>query len=371
MALLAFRNLFQSKARLVISTGGLALALLLVLALDAILTGSETQLTNYIRHGGADVWVSQSGVRNMHMATSTLPARVGDEVRSVPGVAAATSILYTTSFVLTGSERHIVYVIGLPADATMGVPWKLREGRALPRPGEVVIDDSVASASGTQLGAEVQILNHAYRVSGLAEGTANIVNSIAFISAEDFVKLRGGAGVVSYVLVKVAPGNGAADVARSISSRVPGVTVQTSSEFAASERKVVSDMVIDIAAIMNLTGLMIGLAVMALTIYIATLSRRAELGLLKAVGARNRDLYGAVLAQSGMALVLGLVASVALVLAMSLVVPLVRPQMGMELTLGSVAKVTLMAIGIAAAASVLPVRQIASLDPAQVFRRKL
>ena len=37
MIRLAFRNLFQNKARLVISVGGVALALLLILSLDAIL----------------------------------------------------------------------------------------------------------------------------------------------------------------------------------------------------------------------------------------------------------------------------------------------------------------------------------------------
>ena len=371
MLLLAFRNLFQSRTRLLISTGGLALALLLILALDAILTGSETQLTNYINHSGADVWVSQSGVRNMHMATSTLPAPVVDRVRAVPGVADAAPILYTTSFVRAGTDRYIVYVIGLPEGARMGAPWKIREGSALPRTGEVVIDSSVARASGTRVGDTVRILNVPLRVAGLADGTANIVNSIAFVTSSDFDRLRGGTGVVSYVLVKAAPGSNPDGVARAIAGAVPSVTVQTSTQFAASEKKVVSDMVVDIAAIMNLTGLMIGLAVMALTIYIATLSRRAEFGLLKAVGARNRDLYTAVLAQTGISLVLGLATSIALVLLLSIVVPAVRPQMALELTLGSVLKVTLMAVGISAVASVLPVRQVARLEPADVFRRKL
>jgi hypothetical protein len=39
MLLLAIRNVFQGKVRLLMSTGGLALALLLVLTLDAIFTG--------------------------------------------------------------------------------------------------------------------------------------------------------------------------------------------------------------------------------------------------------------------------------------------------------------------------------------------
>lgn len=371
MLLLAVRNLFQSKAKLVMSTGGLALALLLVLALDAILTGSETQITAYINHAGADVWVSQSGVRNMHMSSSTLPAASADRVRSIGGVQDVTPIRFLTSFVQTGNDRHIVYLIGLPPNATMGRPWKLAAGSGLPRAGQVVIDGSVARATQTRVGDTVRILDSSYRVTGLAAGTANIVNSIAFISIADFQKLRGSPEVVSYLLVRDRNGRSPEQVAAAIGSALPGVTVQTRAAFAASERKVVSDMVIDIANIMNLTGLMIGLAVMALSIYTVTLSRRAEYGLLKAVGAGNRELYSVVLAQSFIALVLGLGLSVLLVLALSVAVPLVRPSLGMELTAGSVIKVSLMALAIATVASVLPVRQIANLDPASVFRRKL
>ena len=371
MLLLAYRNLFQSKSKLLLSTGGLALALLLVLALDAILTGTETQIAAYINHSGADVWVSQSGVRNMHMSSSTLPAATAARVRAVSGVGEVTPILFLTSFVQTGNDRHIVYLVGLPPDAAMGRPWKLAAGAALPQPGQVVIDSSVAKTTNTRLGDSVRILDNSYRVSGLAEGTANIVNSIAFISLADFQKLHGSASAVSYLLVRDANGRSREQVAAAIGSALPDVTVQTRSAFAASERRVVSDMVIDIANIMNVTGLMIGLAVMALSIYTVTLSRRAEYGLLKAVGATNRELYSVVLAQSFIALVLGLGLSVLLVLAMSIVVPVVRPSLAMELTAGSVIKVSLMALVIATVASILPVRQIANLDPASVFRRKL
>ena len=371
MLVLAFRNLFQSRAKLLMSTGGLALALLLVLALDAILTGSETQISAYVNHAGADVWVSQSGVRNMHMSSSTLPAATADRVRSVSGVGEVTPILFLTSFVQTGSDRHIVYVIGLPPNAATGRPWKLAAGSGLPTTGQVVIDSSVAKASSTGIGDSVRILDSSFRVSGLADGTANIVNSIAFISIADFRKLRGSGDAVSYLLVRDGSGRSPEQVAAAVGSAVPGVTVQTSSAFAASERKVVSDMVIDIANIMNITGLMIGLAVMALSIYTVTLSRRAEYGLLKALGAGNRELYSVVLAQSFIALVLGLGLSVLLVLALSVAIPLVRPSVGMELTAGSVIKVSLMALVIATVASVLPVLQIANLDPASVFRRKI
>ena len=73
--LLARRNLSQNRVRLVASIGGVALALSLVLALDAIFAGVSNQLTAYIDRAGADVWVGQAGVRNLHMVASSCPRR--------------------------------------------------------------------------------------------------------------------------------------------------------------------------------------------------------------------------------------------------------------------------------------------------------
>jgi hypothetical protein len=104
MIRLAFRNLFQNKARLVISIGGVSLALLLILSLDAVFTGVERQITAYIEHSGADIWVSQEDVFNMHMASSSLPDSVARKVKHAR-VATVAPILYLSNNVVAGEER--------------------------------------------------------------------------------------------------------------------------------------------------------------------------------------------------------------------------------------------------------------------------
>src|SRR3990170_7367700 len=94
--LLARRNLARNRVRLLVSVGGVALALSLTLALDAIYAGVANQLTAYIDRAGADVWVAQTGVRNLHMVASWLPESATAEVRAVDGVAEVTAILYST-----------------------------------------------------------------------------------------------------------------------------------------------------------------------------------------------------------------------------------------------------------------------------------
>ena len=73
MIRLAIRNLIQNKTRLLISVAGVGLALTLVLAFGAIFTGGQGRLTVYIDNAGADVWVSQEGVRTLHMSPPPPP----------------------------------------------------------------------------------------------------------------------------------------------------------------------------------------------------------------------------------------------------------------------------------------------------------
>lgn len=369
MVRLAFRNLFQSKIRLVISVGGVALALLLILALDAIFAGVEQQVTAYIDYSGADIFVAQSGVRNMHMASSALPSSALSQVRAVPGVESVTPILYLTNMIVAGQERSLAYVIGLPPDPAAGGPWRVVEGKAVPAAKEAIIDRGVAIKSGVGIGDKVKILGQEFTVAGLTEGTVTLINSVAFVSKADFARLRGDAQTVSFLLVKVEPGQSPDSVAAQIEADVPDVTAQSRPAFAGQERKVIKDMSTDVISIMNLVGFLIGLAVMALTVYTTTLARRAEYGMLKALGARNAHLYGAVLAQAFYSVVLGFALGLILTLLLSLVVPRLGFNLELDVSAASLVKVGGVSLVIASISAILPIRQIAGLDPAMVFRR--
>ena len=368
MIRLALRNLFQNKVRLVISVGGVALALLLILALDAVFTGVERQITAYIDHSGADIWVSQEDVRNLHMASSSLPDSVARKVKLVPGVASVTPIMYMTNNVVIGDERDLAYIIGLPEEAELGRPWKVSSGRSLPGKKEVILDHNVAEKSGIGLGDEAEILGEDFEVAGLSEGTASLVSSVAFISMDDFEKMRSSSNTISFLLVKVGEGESPQVVAARIRAQIRDVTVQTGSDFAAQERKVVKDMGTDVITIMNLIGFLIGLAVMALTVYTSTLARRSEYGMLKALGARNADLYRTVLAQAILSVALGFLFGLTITVALSLVISIFASNLALEVSLNSLLKVSGVSLVIAAFSAMLPIRQIAGLDPAMVFR---
>ncbi len=366
---LAVANLVQNKTRLVISVGGVALALTLVLFFGAIFTGAEGRLTVYIDRAGADVWVSQEGVRTMHMSESALSTSVVDEVKAVPGVEEAVPILYTEGMIGANGKENIVYVFGVPPEASMGRPWRIVEGVAEPGPGEIIIDHAIASEMGVAVGDQLTVVGTQMTVAGLTSGTSTLVSSVSFVRFEDFAQVRGGGDVISFVLVKVKSGESSAAVSSLIAERVSGVTVQTREEFASQERQLVKDMSADIISIMNTAGYLVGLAVVVLTIYIATVARRREYGVLKAMGVRNGRLFQIVLVQALVTVGLGLAAGLSLTLLLSVVIPQFNELIILSISTSSLLRVTVISAFLAGAAALLPARQLAGLEPVTILRR--
>ena len=366
---LAIANLVQNKTRLVVSAGGVGLALALVLFFSAIFTGAEARLTVYVDNAGADVWVSQEGVRTMHMSESALPMSVVDEVRAVPGVADAVPILFTSDILDANGNETISYVFGVPKDATMGTPWRVVEGASEPGPGEIIIDHAIAQQMGVGVGDEVQAVGQQMRIAGLTSGTSSVASAVSFIRFEDFANQRGGGSVISFVLVRIAAGESAQAVSDQIAEEVDGVTVQTKEQFASNERALIKDMSADLISIINTAGYVTGLAVIVLTIYIATVARRREYGVLKAMGVRNSRLFQIVVVQALVTVGLGLVAGLGITLLLSIVIPRFNELIVLSISARSLVEVAAVSALLGGIAALLPARQLAGLEPVTILRR--
>ncbi|HET7450839.1 MAG TPA: ABC transporter permease, partial [Gaiellaceae bacterium] len=278
---LARRQLLARRGRAFGGVVGIALALLLVLALKAIFAGLETRMTAYIDGSGADVIVAQQGIASMHMTESALPAAAVVAVATVPGVATATPILYKSGYVEAGDRSGIVAVVG-------GGPIpNLVSGRR-PGRGEIVLDRALAARLSVGLGDLVRVLGMRLRVAGEVKGTAAINGSYSFVARPTLSRQFGGRNSVSYVLVRARDGVAAATLAQRIEARVPRVTASTRAAFAASERSLVGQMSTNIVRGMILVGFIIGVAVAGLVAYSATLAQLRDYGVLRALGLRAR-----------------------------------------------------------------------------------
>jgi len=368
MFYLAWRNLWQSKTQFMMGVGGVALALVLMLALDALLAGSEEDLTAYIIQSGADVFVAQEGVKNMHMAASAITWRDLRIASHAEGVASASPILYTTTVIETDRADVLSYIIGFDPTEPLGGPQKLLAGTTRLKEDEIIIDEAVARSQDLNLGDTIDIFGDTFTIVGMTKGLTNIINSVTFIRLEDFQKLRGDEAV-SYALLKVKPSYDPREVAQIITARNPdGVLALTQDDFAGEEKQIIKDMSIEVLNLMNASGLLIGLAVTALTVYTSTLHKRREYAVLKAIGANNRHLYRVVISQAFLSLVIGAALAIGLVWLMGLVLPQFIAGFNLALSRESMLRVLLASLFIGVIAALVPTWQVARLDPARVFR---
>jgi putative ABC transport system permease protein len=364
---LAWKNLTQNRTQFLLSVGGVALALLLMLSLDALLAGSEEDLVAYIEGSGADIFVSQDGVKNMHMAASAITNQDVRRAAHAPGVASASPILYTTGVIKAGDTDILSYVIGFDPGEPLGGPGHVIMGESNLGRDEAIIDDAIARKQKIGLGDEVEIFGENFTIVGLTKGMTNIINSIAFIHLKDFQEFRPGDSL-SYALIAIEPGVNPQKSAAAINARSDDVLALPVADFSREERQIIKDMSVEVLYIMNMSGLLIGLAVTALTLYTSTLRKRQEYGVLKAIGARNRHLLTVVTTQAILSLAIGFGIAVGLVWVLGLALPLAVPGVGLALTQTGVTRVLLASLLIGVVAALTPTWQLSRLDPAQVFR---
>lgn len=362
---IARRNLFAERRRALLGIAGVSTALLLVLALNGLFAGSMRQISRTIDASPADVFVAQAGVRNMHMVYSSIPVATVSRVRATPGVVWADPLLYDLDALVGPSgKRQASYIFGF-VPGSRGGPRRLEAGR-LPAVEEIVLDRAGAARIGARVGSTIEVFGARWRVSGLTQGLTNIVNTVSYVRLEDFARARNLTGIISYVLVGTR--GSPETVSRRIAAET-GLSALTRAQFSQQERRAVQDMSTDLMRIMTLAAFLIGLAVIALTLYAATLSRLREVGMMKAIGARTTRLVRIVIAQAAWTVGAALALAVPATLALGWILERASGTISLTLQLSAVLTAGAAAALLGALGAIVPLIKVAHVDPATVFRR--
>lgn len=364
---LAWKNLVREKTRLVISVGGVAFAVLLILLIQALYTGLLGQATSYIESVDADIWVAQADTPgDFFHSISLLPAQTETALARVPGVERATPLVgRPVVFTYEGKTRDF-FLLGVDPRSGIGGPPSIVSGDGSLRKGEIVIDRVFAHNTGIGVGDALDIRGVTFEVTGIAKGGNAVTSQFAWTSLADSAKVLESEGVANYFLI----GTDAADsgVAERIERSVRGTKAMLQSEFIDENTSDLREGFLPIVYILVLVAFSIGTVVIGLTIYTATLEKRREYGVLKAIGFSNRRLLAIVFSQSLVAGVLGLITGVAATFAFAAVLERILPSFVATFRARDVAIVTAAVLLMSILSSFVPARPVVRLDPSQVFR---
>lgn len=372
---LAFKNLFHDKLRLLITLSGVAFAVTLVFVQIGLFLGLLDNATITIKKLDADLWVTSRNTPNVDFATP-FNQTLGQRVRSIPGVERADNmIVWFMMMALPSGARETTVVYALEDFERWNMPWKTVEGSPadLRRGDYIIMDESSEKRFGPfQVGEYREVLGRRLKIIGRTEEARSFTTTpISFMDYSlaqslDTQNLR---GQTTYILVKLAPGADVEAVRTEIERRLPFNDVYTGDEWAKRSR----DYWVESTGIglnMYLTvflGCLVGIVVVAQTLYTSTMEHLKEFGTVKAIGGTNRDIYAILGKQASISALLGFALGVGQTLAvrplitsldLKLIIP---PQLGTLVFIGTF----VLCLG----AAMISFRKVAAIDPALVFRQ--
>ncbi len=364
---LAWRNLIQERTRLALSVAGVALAILLILLLQGFLRGMYRQIAAYLENTPGSVVVAQDGVVNLLGATSLLPPGAFEEAGRVEDVEKVVPILSQFVILDLHGKKQPVYLIGYDPEIGGG-PWMLTAGTEPTTDDEMVIDRVMAERHELHLGDRFKIMDRDFTIVGLSQGTTSWMTSFLFVrkaAAEALVRVP---GATSFLLILPSAGQDP-ETARLRLGSIAGTQALLKTEMIANDSKLFGKLFSAPIRLMAGIAFLVGTLVVGLVVYTATIERRREYGVLKAIGAPNRVLFGVVALQALVASVAGSLGGLGLALAAARAIMQLRPQFLIILEPSTAGGAIAAGVSMALLAALLPARIIGELPPAEVFRR--
>lgn len=363
MVPIARRNLLADKVKLLAALGGVTLAIVLILVVQSLYQGVRRETSSFISALPGDLWVVQQGTTSLVLSDSQLPETAADDIRTIPGVMAVDTLYGRLMSFEVNDAQVGTYVMSLAPDDNLVRP-EVRH--IIPQPGGIIIDRGFAKKAGLSRDDVLKFHGDLLTVAEVRHVANFLVTQFAFVHHQDFSRMFGVPGTANYFLVSLGPD--ATDfTVESIAQQVEGSSVFTTGHFASSASEDWTSF-LPIIQVITFISFTVGLAVLSLIIYSATIERARDYAVLKAIGASPLTLYRVVLSQSFLISSLGFVAGVGLAFVFNSVAEDVVPEFITYIRWRDVAFVLAVTAVMSFVASYLPVQRVARIDPAVVFR---
>ena len=375
MASLAIKNLFHEKVRLVVTLTGIVFSVILTAVQLGIFQGFIAASTDIVGKSNADLWIVSQNVTHVEQGVE-FSERNLYKVREVEGVGRAEKQIVSLGAQMKksdGSDEGIT-LVGSDLDGGMGGAWNVVEGDTadLKKPDAIFVDQLYAEnkLGITKIGQTVEINKRRARVAGFTRGirifTSQPAVFTSFKNAQSFLNMR--EDETLYIVVKAKDGKDLTDLKNEIAAKLENVEVLTRSELVYRQGLywvigTGAGITVLVAAFL---AIVVGVIIVAQTIYSATVDHIREYGTLKAMGATNFYLYKIIITQ---AVTSGLISFV-IGIAASLVISRISYEgtlaiiVNWQLILALFALTILMCCG----SSVVAIRKATTIDPAMVFK---
>ncbi len=371
---LAYRNLFHDRLSLVVTLVGIVFSLILVAVQCGLYLGSENKIATVIDRTPADLWVVPFGTKSFD-DPSLLTGRERHTVLSTPGVESVEEMLVSfAGWRKPEGGKKAFILVGLDSARGGVKPWNIIEGslEALGAPNAVAVDRSYLKDLGISgLGAHAEINQQRVQVGALTEGIRSFTTlPYVFTSITNARRLvDAGRDQATYQLVKIADGANIETVRADIAKRLPDTEVLTHAEF---RDRSLNYWMFNTAAGAALIagavlGVIVGVVIVAQTLYSSTKDHLNEFATLRALGASASYIHAVILIQAVLSAIIGYI--IGFTLTMLIINATRNSTLNIVMTPQLAFALFLLTLGMCVFAAISAIFKVTRIDPAGVFNR--
>lgn len=375
MPTLILRQLRLESARTTLTVLAIAGVIAVILVLEGFLAGLYDQLRTAVINRGGDLIVTQAGIPNFIAARSILPQTARLDVEGVEGVQEAHPL--TAISIIYEKNGRRTPIIAFVYD-TAGGPTEIVSGKSIPDAREIIIDRALATKYGLSPGDPMEISEFEFRVAGISANSSAFMTPFAFIKYDDLIDFYFESDIaadiatfplLSFLLVDIDPDADNLIVAQRIEESIDSADVFLPSELAERDVNLGREMLGPILGLLLFVSYGIGILVVGMFMFSAIRGRLRNLGVLKALGFRQRTLGVAAIFEAILLTIVALPVGILLASVIAAVIDTIAPvYLILAAEPGAIMRTAIACLVFAMLGATIPVRTIAHIDPAVVFR---
>lgn len=323
---MAVDNLKHRGIRSWLTMIGIFIGIAAVVSLISLSNGLENAITGQFSSMSADTLLVQSASSFMGPpgtgAVRKLDQHDVDLIKSVPGVDMVIPRLLRTVKIEYNKFAKYKYLTSIPGDPELdnymytAMGLKVAEGRLLKNSdlGKIFIGSDFIGdeefGTPVRLGSIIKIQGENYEVVGIMEKSGTlVVNNVGVVTQKEMESLLNIEDEFDMIMIKVTNKDRAEEVAELIKTKMrrdrdekvgeEDFSVQTPLQAIESITLILNILNIIVVGI-ALVSLILGGVGIANTMYTSVLERKKEIGIMKAVGARNSEVLKIFLVESGL-----------------------------------------------------------------------
>jgi putative ABC transport system permease protein len=288
---LVFANLRARPVRSASSIFGIALGVVLILVTVGLARGMLASSGEREGNLAAELlFLPPSGLgAGVTTTPLTLPVAYAKAIVEIPGVAAATPVARYVRSGARGIGFELIEGVALESDGALAsypevTGIRVVRGRMPRGDAEILVDVQRAQEPETSLGSSFELLGLAFEVVGVYEPEVGARVKMPLASMQS---LLGAPDRCSWILIKVATGASAEEIARTIEARFPGNQIVFTRDIPGMWARGIPSLEVFLDLVIALAITISGLTIF-LSLYTAVTERTREIGILKSMGGSKR-----------------------------------------------------------------------------------